>query len=59
MRELQVVNGHRLTRRQREIVGLAASGLTNRAIAGLLNTSVRTVENHLYRANKVMEQDSS
>ncbi|MCD0452991.1 LuxR C-terminal-related transcriptional regulator [Actinocorallia sp. API 0066] len=36
-----------LTARQREVAGLAASGLSNREIATLLHTSVRTVSNHL------------
>jgi DNA-binding CsgD family transcriptional regulator len=39
-----------LTHREREIVTLAASGLSNRQIAQRLLVSVRTVENHLYRA---------
>ncbi len=40
-----------LTDREREIVTLAARGLSNRAIADRLVISVRTVENHLYRAS--------
>ena len=40
-----------LTDREREIVTLAASGLSNRQIAQPLCVSVRTVENHLYRAS--------
>jgi DNA-binding NarL/FixJ family response regulator len=39
-----------LTAREREIVTLAARGLSNRDIADLLVLSVRTVEGHLYRA---------
>jgi DNA-binding CsgD family transcriptional regulator len=36
-----------LTRREREVVALAAQGLTSPDIAGRLHLSVRTVENHL------------
>jgi DNA-binding CsgD family transcriptional regulator len=39
-----------LTRREREIVALAAGGLSNRQIADRLVVSVRTIEGHLYRA---------
>ena len=39
-----------LTGREREIVTLAAQGLSNQEIAGRLTVSVRTVEGHLYRA---------
>ncbi|MBW8795718.1 MAG: hypothetical protein JF597_19640 [Streptomyces sp.] len=39
-----------LTARQRQIVGLAAAGLSNRQIAEQLTLSVRTVGNHLYSA---------
>ncbi|MGH3944120.1 MAG: response regulator transcription factor [Pseudonocardiaceae bacterium] len=39
-----------LTNREREIVTLAAGGLSNRQIAERLVVSVRTVEGHLYRA---------
>jgi DNA-binding CsgD family transcriptional regulator len=40
-----------LTDREREIVTLAAAGLSNRQIAERLVVSVRTVEGHLYRAS--------
>ncbi|MFB7868135.1 LuxR C-terminal-related transcriptional regulator [Streptomyces sp. NPDC056069] len=39
-----------LTGREREIAQLAAEGLASKAIAEMLNLSVRTVENHLQRA---------
>ncbi|MFJ5259986.1 LuxR C-terminal-related transcriptional regulator [Streptomyces sp. NPDC088387] len=39
-----------LTTRQRQIVALAAAGLSNRQIAERLTLSVRTVGNHLYSA---------
>jgi DNA-binding NarL/FixJ family response regulator len=39
-----------LTSREREIVTLAAGGMSNRQIAQRLTVSVRTVEGHLYRA---------
>ena len=39
-----------LTTRQRQIVTLAAAGLSNRQIAERLTLSVRTVGNHLYSA---------
>jgi DNA-binding NarL/FixJ family response regulator len=41
-----------LTQRQREIIALAAAGLTNRQIAARLVMSVRTVEGHLFRASQ-------
>lgn len=47
-----------LSDREREIVTLAASGLSNREIADRLVVSVRTVEGHLYRiGNKVGVSD--
>jgi DNA-binding CsgD family transcriptional regulator len=49
-----------LTEREREIVSLAARGLSNREIADRLAVSVRTVEGHLYRAgNKLGVSDRS
>ncbi len=39
-----------LTTREREVVALAVSRLSNQEIAERLVLSVRTVENHLYRA---------
>ena len=43
-----------LTSREREVVELVASGLSNREIADRLVMSVRTVEGHLYRASQRM-----
>jgi len=37
----------RLTRREREVAGLAAAGASNKEIAAKLHLSARTVENHL------------
>ncbi|GAF46476.1 helix-turn-helix transcriptional regulator [Rhodococcus wratislaviensis] len=39
-----------LTARQREIITLAAQGLTNKQIAERMTLSVRTIEGHLHRA---------
>jgi DNA-binding CsgD family transcriptional regulator len=40
-------NEERLTRREREVAGLAAAGASSREIAAKLVLSVRTVDNHL------------
>ncbi|WP_425863745.1 LuxR C-terminal-related transcriptional regulator [Arthrobacter sp. TWP1-1] len=40
----------KLTKRESQITLMAANGLTDRAIAGQLQLSLRTVEGHLYRA---------
>lgn len=41
-----------LTDRERQVLDLARKGRSNREIAGTLFVSVRTVENHLYRARQ-------
>jgi DNA-binding CsgD family transcriptional regulator len=40
------------TDRQREIISLAAQGLSNKEIAGRLTMSIRSVEGHLFRASQ-------
>lgn len=45
-----LVDGETITVREREVATLAAQGHANRAIAGRLGVSVRTVENLLHRA---------
>lgn len=40
------------TDRQREIISLAARGLTNKQIADRLAMSTRSVEGHLFRASQ-------
>jgi DNA-binding NarL/FixJ family response regulator len=40
------------TARQREIISLAAQGLSNKEIADRLTMSVRSVEGHLFRASQ-------
>lgn len=44
-----------LTRREKEVTGLAARQLSNREIARRLGLSVRTVDNHLHRAYGKLE----
>ena len=40
------------TVRQREIISLAAQGLSNKEIADRLTMSIRSVEGHLFRASQ-------
>ena len=40
------------TTRQREIISLAAQGLSNKEIADRLTVSIRSVEGHLFRASQ-------
>ena len=40
------------TARQREIISLAAQGLSNKQIADLLTMSIRSVDGHLFRASQ-------
>jgi DNA-binding CsgD family transcriptional regulator len=40
------------TPRQREIIALAAQGLSNREVALRLTMSIRSVEGHLFRASQ-------
>ncbi|MEV8273315.1 LuxR C-terminal-related transcriptional regulator [Microbacterium sp. NPDC077184] len=47
-----------LTRREVEIAGLIAAGLSNREIAERLFLSVRTVESHIYQARGKIGADS-
>ncbi|ANZ35671.1 hypothetical protein BBK82_05840 [Lentzea guizhouensis] len=47
---LALMTAPELTRREREVAGLAARGMTNREIAEALVISVRTVDNHLSNA---------
>nr|WP_225951257.1 helix-turn-helix transcriptional regulator [Mycobacterium sp. OAS707] len=49
---LRAVEADLLTGRQREVLAMAARGLSNRDIALRLNVSIRTVEGHRYRATK-------
>jgi non-specific serine/threonine protein kinase len=42
--------GRTLTRRELEVAALVAQGLTNRAVAGRLHLSVRTVDTHVDHA---------
>ncbi len=46
------------TARQREIISLAAQGLSNKEIADRLTVSVRSVEGHLFRASQRVAANS-
>jgi DNA-binding NarL/FixJ family response regulator len=46
------------TDRQREIISLAAQGLSNREIAERLTMSIRSVEGHLFRASQRVAANS-
>jgi DNA-binding NarL/FixJ family response regulator len=46
-----------LTRRQLELVGLVARGMTNKEIAASLNLSEFTVKNHIRRIMKEVDAD--
>jgi two-component system response regulator FixJ len=55
----QLLSGlHRLTGREREILGLALQGIRNGAIAALLDLSLRTVEAHRSRLLLKLAADS-
>ena len=41
-----------ITARQREIISLAAQGLSNKEIVARLTMSIRSVEGHLFRASQ-------
>jgi len=47
-----------LTYRQRELIALVATGLTNKEIAARLNISEYTVKNHVHRIMRHVEADS-
>ncbi|BAJ75235.1 response regulator containing a CheY-like receiver domain and an HTH DNA-binding domain [Microbacterium testaceum StLB037] len=53
-----MVDSISLTRREREIAGLIAAGLSNRDIAARLFLSVRTVESHVYQARAKLGAES-
>lgn len=49
------MTGFALSKREREVVRLAAQGLTDEGIARHLSLSVRTIQNHLHAVYKALE----
>lgn len=45
----------RLTRRQAEVLGLAACGMTNKEIAAQLGIAVQSVKNHLLNTRRALD----
>jgi DNA-binding NarL/FixJ family response regulator len=44
----ELLNGVRMTKREREIIALIADGLSNKEIAGRLNIEIYTVKSHVH-----------
>jgi DNA-binding CsgD family transcriptional regulator len=47
-----------LTRREREILGLLAQGMTNEKVAAALGISAETVQSHVHNAMGKLEADT-